>query len=80
MPAASAKKPTPRLASPEIADRAFVTGRAVRTAAAPEEGVQKLSLRFPPELHRRAKVWAAEHGTNLNDMAIEGVRRVMGEG
>ena len=45
----------------------------------PKEGQKMLTVEVPIELHRRAKVRAAELGTDLRSLVIEGLERVLAE-
>jgi len=43
------------------------------------EGMARLTVEIPEELHRRAKVRAAEWGTEIRMLVIDGLERVLSE-
>lgn len=44
------------------------------------EGLARLTVEIPEELHRRAKVRAAEQGTELRALVIAGLESVLASG
>ena len=72
-------KPAPKLKAIKPAEAVAFIGGGKTARQQGTKTLKKATFYFPPDLHRRAKAWAAEHEMTLSEMAVQGLEMVMKE-